>query len=60
MYERIAELEAENELLRLQVSAMRRWISRAVEIVALYGAMSARDSVRARTLVKEHYERESV
>lgn len=50
---RVAELEAENEVLRAHNARMRAWIERAVELIAVLGGQSTLDAIRARSMMRE-------
>ena len=50
---RVAELEAENEVLRAHNERMRAWIERAAELIAVLGGQSTLDALRARSMMRE-------
>lgn len=50
---RVAELEAENEVLRAHNGRMRAWIERATELIAVLGGQSTLDAIRARSMMRE-------
>ncbi len=50
---RVAELEAENEVLRAHNERMRAWIERATELIAVLGGQSTLDALRARSMMRE-------
>jgi len=50
---RVLQLEAELETLRAENARQKKWIERAVELIAIMGGSSTLDAPKSRALVRE-------
>ena len=50
---KVLQLEAELESLRAQTERQKRWIDRAIELIAIMGGSSTLDASKSRSLIRD-------